>query len=105
MSSHSSSDGIIDIITKDGRDFRLLQSSTKAASVPTQTPMSISHVNASRQCIWCDNFDHYYSEYQEFHEAIRRSHIYLNKYNRIINARSGKQLPLAIGRGGMKVCV
>ena len=108
------SDGIIDITTKDGRDFRLLQHSAKAASVmdttivsspSTRTSMSISHVNASRQCIWCDNFGHYYSECQEFHEAIRRSHIYLNKYNRIINARSGKQLPLAIGRGGMKACL
>src|SRR5208282_4300493 len=100
-----------------GRDFRLLQSSAKATStmdrtivsspskVSTRTPVSTSHVNASRQCIWCDNFGHYYSECQEFHEAIRRGHIYLNKYNRILSAQSGEQLPLAIGHGGMKACL
>ena len=111
------SDGIIDITTKDGRDFRLLHSSAKAASVmdttivsspskvSTRTPVFASHVNASRQCIWCDNFGYYYSECQEFQEAIRHGHIYLNEYNRIINTRSGEQLPLAIGRGGMKACL
>ena len=56
------SDGIIDITTKDGRGFRLLHSAkatsvmdttivSSPSKVSTRTPVSTSHVNASRQCI------------------------------------------------------
>src|SRR5437762_11604782 len=98
MCSHSAFLLPIDITTKDGREFRLLQSSAKAASVMDTTivsspskvsTLSMPHVNASRRCIWRDNFDYYYSECQEFREAIRHDHIYiyLNEYNRIISTR------------------
>ena len=98
------SDDIIDITTKDRQDFRLLQSSAKQASVmdttmvsspskvSTRTPLSTHHVNISQQCIWSDYFGHYYLACQEFHEAIRRGHIYLNQCNRIISTRSSEQL-------------
>ena len=67
-----------------------------------RTSLLTPHINALQQCIWCDHFGHYYSTCQEFHEAIRYGHIYLSKTNRILSAQSGKQLPLAIGHGGMK---
>ena len=100
-------DRTIDITTRDGQVFKLLQSSTSVTGTisPPKTSTRTSqstHNKASRQCIWCDNFGHYHSECQGFHEAIRRGQIYVNKCNRIISARSGEQLPLAIGSGGMK---
>ena len=101
-------DRTIDITTRDGQEFKLLQSVasvTSTVSPPktsTQTSLCTPHINASQQCIWCDNFGHYYSTCQEFHEAIRCRHIYLSKTNRILSTRSGDELPLAIGYGGMK---
>ena len=97
------SDGAIDITTKDGRVFQLLHSPASVSSkTSARTSLSTPHSKASRQCIWCDKFGHNYSEYQEFHEAIRHGYIYLNEINRIISTRTGKQLPLAIGGCGMK---
>jgi hypothetical protein len=84
-------DKTIDVTTRDGRIFRLIQ--TPAKSTPVKT---------SRRCIWCDNFGHCYSECQEFHDAILYDRIYVSKNNRIFNARTGNKLPLATGRGGMK---
>jgi len=95
-------------MTKDGRVFKLLQSSASAihtsAAVfsPPPKDSSTPSINASQQCIWCDNFGHYYLVCQEFHEAIHQDDIYISKTNRILSTRSGKQLPLAIGAGGMK---
>ena len=95
--------GAIDITTKNGRVFRLLHSPGSVSSKTSARTSLISYSKVSRQCIWCDKFGHNYSECQEFHEAIRYGYIYLNETNRIISTRTGEQLPLAIGGGGMKV--
>jgi len=99
-------DNVINITTRDGRVFKLLQSLTSSVISPpkasVRTSLLTPHINALQQCIWCDHFGHYYSTCQEFHEAIRYGHINLSKTNRILSAQSGKQLPLAIGHGGMK---
>src|SRR5947207_1380326 len=104
-------DCTFDITTKDGRVFKFLQSSDKATSVmrttviPPSTPASTSTsiVKASQQCIWCDNFDHYYSACPEFHQVIRYDHIYLSKTRRILRTRTGKELlALAIENDEMK---
>src|SRR5947207_15436001 len=104
------SDCTFDITTKDGRMFKLLQSSDKATSIMRTTVISpstlastsTSTVKASQQCIWCDNFGHYYSACPEFHQPIHYGHIYLSKTRRILSTRTGKELPLAIGNGEMK---
>ena len=67
-----------------------------------QNLTSMPHIDASQQCIWCDKFGHYYSTCQEFYEAIHQGDIYLSKINRILSKRSSRQLPFAIGSGGMK---
>src|SRR5947199_5550643 len=99
-------DNVINIITRDRRVFKLLQPLTSSVISPPKasvwTSLLTPHINALQQCIWCDHFVHYYSTCQEFHEAIRYGHIYLSKTNRILSTQSCKQLPLAIGHGGMK---
>jgi hypothetical protein len=77
-----------DITTRDRGSFRLQPSASVIGKVSlskasTHTRLSTRHINTSQQCIWCDNSGRYYSECQEFHEVIRRGHIYLNKCNRI----------------------
>src|SRR6266496_1935578 len=104
-------DSTMDITTKDGRVFQLLKSSASAinskttirsSKISAQIPASTSPVKPCQQCIWCDSFGHYYSAYQEFHQALRYGHIYLCETRRILSTQSGKELPLAIGRGGKK---
>src|SRR5437016_10284298 len=104
-------DCTMDITTKDGRVFKLLQSSAPAitskttipsSKISVQIPASTSPVKPSQQCIWCDNFGHHYSACQEFHQALLYGHIYLSETHRILSTQSGRELPLAIGRGGMK---
>ena len=90
--------------------FKLLQSlplainskiAISSSKISAQNSASIP-INPSQQCIWCDNFDHYYSACQEFHQALQCDHISLSKSRRILSIRSGKKLPLAIGRDEMK---
>ena len=57
-----------------------------------------------RHCIWCDSTSHSRkNECSEFREAMQKGLIAINADNRIINAKTGEELPPMFNKGGMKV--
>src|SRR5205814_3101111 len=54
-------------------------------------------------CIWCDSISHFRkNECSEFREAMQKGLVTINADNRIINAKTGEEVPPMFNRGGMK---
>ena len=71
---------------------------------PPQSPATDSRPQLpfDRHCIWCDSISHFRkNECSEFREAMQKGLVAINADNRIINAKTGEEVPPMFNRGGM----
>jgi hypothetical protein len=55
-----------------------------------------------RRCLWCDSLEHVRRDCMEFSEALKSNSVRFNEAGRVVMVSTGQELPLMIGKGGMK---
>ena len=54
------------------------------------------------RCHWCDDTEHMRGSCVEFAKFIREGRVLISENNRVVNAGTGQEFPLMIGKGGMR---
>src|SRR5947207_2600878 len=86
-----------------------LQLATLAKPQSSQVPVSVSP-NQPRpmndrvlRCLWCDSIEHMKNGCSELRLAVQNNQVRYNENGRIANVSTGQEIPLMLGKGGMKV--
>jgi hypothetical protein len=81
-----------------------IQANMSPAKPPQVSAMESRPQRAyDRHCIWCDSTSHSRrTDCTDFKEAMQKGLIAINADNRIINAKTGEEVPPMFNRGGMK---
>jgi hypothetical protein len=56
-----------------------------------------------RRCAWCDSQEHIKSNCFKLELAKTFSKVHINDANRVVYSATGTELPVMVGKGGMKV--
>jgi len=72
-------------------------------AAPTATPLMNPRPFRPPRCVWCDTTEHTRADCFDLAVAIRDGLVKRNESGRLIDARTGNELPTMFGKGGMKV--
>ena len=102
VSTAVDSDGVNEL-TKRIERLTLLVEGRPQRPVTDNVPASTSApVAMGRRCLWCDSLEHVRRDCVEFTEALRSNLVRFNDAGRVVLVSTGQELPLMIGKGGMK---
>jgi len=80
----------------------LLASLTLMLQANMNTPKREPARTYDPRCTFCDSTNHRKGDCPELKDAMQKGLVSINANNRIINAKTGEEIPTMFGKGGMK---
>ena len=104
----AASDPVAELTQQFSKLALLIEANMSPRSQPPQLldPSSVAtfppQQRRPNRCHWCDDTEHMRGSCVELSKFIREGRVRINENNRVVNAGTGQEFPLMIGKGGMR---